>query len=824
MLSKFSLRLIIPVILTIAAFILSMYLIFIPTLENKLISEKKEMIRELTQASVSILEEYHRESATGIIPVDSARLQAFRIIESLRYGEENKDYFWITNMEPRMLVHPFRPDLEGQLLDAYSDPEGKKLFVESVAIVQKSRQGYLDYFWQWKDDSTRIVPKLSYVEGFAEWGLIVGTGIYLNDVYEEIAALKNRLTWVSLGITLFITLILFFVIRTGLRIETLRQKAEQDLQQSREKYRSLVEASREGTILSLDGRVNYVNTRFLERFGYDESDLMGKEPGEILSQQGISTADHHDALRLFTAGSEQVTHLETNLLSRAGEQVPVMLTVSKIRLGEKEGCIFVVREMSASDRLSKQIHALSDELQTSLLFMNQPVKLMARTPLTCSMDTPVRKCAELMMAGNQDAILITGPEGEHLGIITDRDLRNRVLIKNPDLTRPAYSIMTSPLITISPTALLYEAMIAVEKHQVTHIGLADQSGRISGLLSHTGLLHLQQNTTSFLMKMIGAAQSPEELISYSQRTIGMVQALEQSGAKTRNITRIITAITDALTQRFCTLASDQLGQPPADFAFLSLGSEGRGEQTLATDQDNALIYDDVDPADEIRVRNYCIEMGKKITHWLHLAGYERCPGNVMASNPVWVKSLSRWKTDIAAWMKEPSPQAVMEAGIFMDFKMVCGNPSLSEELQRFVDHKIKHEAVFFYHSAQEALRFKAGDLSDPIDLKKVIFPITNFARLFALRNQIHERNTFSRLSLLQEAGVFPESFIQKVSEGYDFLMMLRYRSQLRQIGNNKKPDNKLEIKSLSPLEQSQLKKVLPLVSDIQNRLKQDFNL
>lgn len=817
-------QLIAPVILTIGAFVISIYVIFIPTLERNLVKQKKEMIRELTQSAISILDEAYLSVNDQPGLADSARNQAFSLIENLRYGEENKDYFWVINQEPRMLVHPFRPELKQQLLNDYTDPQGKRLFVESVKIVNETGSGFLDYFWQWKDDSTRIVPKLSYVEEFKPWGLIVGTGIYLNDVDHEITLLKRRLGWVSLGIVLFVTFVLFFFLRTGYRIEKLRQTAENKLEASREKYRSLVEASREGTLMSLEGKINYVNARFLERFGYLENDILGEKPDQLFSRQGIATNSPSEALQVFDNQQDQASTLETVLITRTKEQVPVIISVSKVRMAQKPACIFIIREMAAQDRLSKEISSLSEELQTSLLLMNQPISLMAKPPLTCRMDTPIRKAAELMKASQQDAVLILGPADECLGIVTDRDLRNRVIVDQADQQKPVYSIMSSPLVTIPPDALLYEAMLLVQRTRVTHLALADNHGHISGILSHTGLLHLQQNTTSFLMKMIQDAQTPEELIQYSQRTAGMIKALEQSGAKTIHITRISTAISDALTSRFCDLAVDQLGPPETHFALLALGSEGRGEQTLATDQDNAIVFQDVNPDREPSVKSYFMNLGQKLNQWMNLAGYNLCQGGVMAGNEKWIHSVSKWKSDLLSWIQNPEPAMVLDTGIFMDFRPVYGDQSLAKELQNYIDDKIPHQAIFFYHAAQEAIRFKPGETDGVLDLKKLIFPLTNFARLNSLRLAVDEKNTLARLQRIKEKDPASEAFINRIAEAYDFLMMLRFKCQLRQIALNEKPGNSVNTRDLSALEKSQLKKVIPVITDVQNRLRQDFNL
>ena len=165
---------------------------------------KKEMIIELTNSAWSILNEMDREVLDSLMTLQEAQDEAIRVINNLKYGSEFKDYFWITDMHPKMIIHPYRPDLKGKDLREHSDPEGKKLFVECVNTVKKSGEGFVDYMWQYKEDSTLIVQKLSYVKGFENWGWVIGTGIYIEDVKEQISDLIKRLILISVIISVLI--------------------------------------------------------------------------------------------------------------------------------------------------------------------------------------------------------------------------------------------------------------------------------------------------------------------------------------------------------------------------------------------------------------------------------------------------------------------------------------------------------------------------------------------------------------------------------------------------------------------------------------------
>ena len=189
-LHKFFLSIVLPSILAIGLFILSMFIFILPSFEKNIMDKKKEMISELTNTAWSLLEEYDKEYKNQNFTLDEAQKMAAFKIEKIRYGAEYKDYFWIIDSHPTMIMHPYRPELINSDLTDYKDPNGKKLFTEASILVSQQGEGFIDYMWQWKDDSTRIVPKLSYVKGYQPWGWIVGTGIYLEDVNEEIKILK----------------------------------------------------------------------------------------------------------------------------------------------------------------------------------------------------------------------------------------------------------------------------------------------------------------------------------------------------------------------------------------------------------------------------------------------------------------------------------------------------------------------------------------------------------------------------------------------------------------------------------------------------------
>jgi len=332
--ASFFQKIVLPAMLAIVLFMASVFAFIIPAFESNAIEQKRNMLHELTNTAWSILQKYHLDEQKGLLTLQEAQQKAIAEVEALRYGADKKDYFWITDLEPAMIMHPYVHELTGQSLHDYADPDGKKLFIEALKIAQDEGEGFISYKWQRRDDSSLIVPKLSFVKAFPAWDWIIGTGIYLDDIQKEISSLTNKLLLILLGITVFISFIIFFITYQSLHIENRRRLAEEQLHESREKYRSLIESSTEGVMLLLNSKISYSNAYIQKWLQYTAKELEQKPVNQLFAE------DHGIDLEHIKDESKH----EVKLLCKDGSQTEAVLTIMPVQFAGKEGVLFSLRD------------------------------------------------------------------------------------------------------------------------------------------------------------------------------------------------------------------------------------------------------------------------------------------------------------------------------------------------------------------------------------------------------------------------------------------------------------------------------------------------
>ena len=960
---RFILRIVFPTLLAVALSIATIFGLILPELEKNLMDRKCEMIRELVYSSMSILARYEADARAGIISRAEAQKRAIEHIESLRYGSERKDYFWVTDMHPRMIMHPYRKDLNGKDLTEFKDVRGTRLFVEFVRVARERKEGFVEYYWQWKDNPDRVVPKQSFVKLFDPWGWVMGTGIYLDDVNKEIESMTGWLVRLSLGISGVIILLLAYITRESLAIERRRSKSEAALHESHEKYAALVEATTEGTLMVLNERCAYSNSTMAETLGYTEEELSRLDFRVLFPEEADEPNSALAVISSTLEGRQPPAQFEGDLLRKNGERFRALCSLTMIALGGKTGFILVARDIShrqvlegelnrsreklkelaervdigvfkvtaesnpvfiEANRAARKIFgftefetldsreflvlmpdeqergriilaveagaeiqnrtvdisrreggllfvsisllpnrsengtvtfydgivedktiqkrsdeerdALVGELQSELLFMNEPLRDFARDLPLCDMNASIRESIDLMSRAKASVLGIqAGDTGAVVGIVTDWDLRDRVLVAGAEMSRPVHTIMSAPVISLPDDATVFEAILKMEQNRVHHLALRGADGWIRSVVDNADLMRLHRYTAAVIVGEIQRAAAVSDIGDAKRRLSWLIKTLLDCGARPRIVNRIMTRISDAIVERVIALALQEVGQPPSPLCFMALGSEGRGEQTLVTDQDNALIYNRPagEPSDPFQA--YFLRLGDRVSSGLHQAGYAFCPGEVMARNPKWNRPLKDWKHYFRDWIMQANPQDLLEFNTFFDFRCVWGEWDMARELRSFIQSLIAEHPSFLLHLAQNALLYKppiglfgkivvesGGEGPNRIGLKEAMLPVVNFARLYALRHNISETNTLDRLRRLLELQVIKKSFHDEIVRAYSFLMEIRLHTQVMALAENGKPDNFLDMKAISAREESLLKESFSVIATIQKKISYDF--
>jgi PAS domain S-box-containing protein len=949
---SFLLKILLPVAMTLVLFVVALYQIVIPRFEEIVLDRKREMIRELTETVWHIADSYHQDVLRGRMTDEEAQASTIRQVQNLRYGEEGKDYFWITDFQPRMIVHPFRDDLNGADLSDFKDSEGKALFVEIVQVVRAKGQGYVDYTWQWKDDSTRIVPKLSYVKPFTPWNWIIGTGIYIEDVRSEIAALESNVVNISIWITVSISLLLLFIVVQNLRSERKRQQAERDLRESKEKYEALVEASTEGLLMVMEDRQLYFNKSLLAMLGYGEDEARELDLKALFSADVVETVfGTNDAEQIRNALN---SHAETRLTRRDGSTVEVLLTVSPVGFYGKTGVVVIVKDLSHSkliadaldesrQRFSTLTNRLSlavfrtdadkamrfveanaattrlfgygglDELQkadlrehfddthafelmtddlsrigfvtnrvvrirkvdkTSVMislsvaivpddvgqprycdvlaedvseenrsredaerlmadlrapisFLHQPIRPFVRESVLCGMSDPVTKVARLMSRLQTDIVLVQDDAQRIVGLISNDELRDHLRGENNANERSAYEIMRAPVEPLRDSAMMYDVLTAFQEKGLAGFAVKDESGVVRGTVLVSDILKSRLNTYGLFLQRLRHAESVGEVRDCQGGLTGYVRLLIESSADVRTVTHATTIISDTVVERLIDIALAELGPPPRPFVFMALGSEGRSEQSLVTDQDNAIVYaDECGDESDGDVRAYFLALGDRVCRGLDSVGYAYCKGDVMASNPKWCRPLRDWKQYFSDWVNTANPQDLLEVSIFFDFRGVYGDTGITERLRDHLFSVLGHNTSFFLYLSQNALRVKPPTRQfktvDQVDSKWALLPITDIARIYSLKHKVRATNTLERLSRLRELDVFSSARYMDIVHAHAFLMTQRYRRQAAMLESNSTPDNIIDTHALTDIEKLVLRRVLAQIEEFQAKLGLDF--
>jgi CBS domain-containing protein len=467
--------------------------------------------------------------------------------------------------------------------------------------------------------------------------------------------------------------------------------------------------------------------------------------------------------------------------------------------------------------------------------MLRPLReIVARAPVSCSPDTPVREVLRSMHDLRIGSMVVADGAGIPQGILTTLDVLDRIALPQSDVAAPVSSVMSRNVVSLEEEAPAVDAALAMVRHGIRHV-VVTRDGRLAGVVSERDLFGMQRTSLRRIVERVHAASAVPQLAEAAADVRSLGRALLAQGVAAEQLTQMICALNDSIAQRIIELAAPKHGLRGA-WCWLALGSEGRLEQTLATDQDNALIFDAAGDVEAARER--FLAFAGEVNLALDACGFPLCKGGIMARNPKWCLSLEEWRAVFLGWIRSPEPGALLNASIFFDFRPLAGEARLAGELRASVLQAATGNAAFRRAVAENALRVKpplgllrdfatesTGAFAGTLDLKAYgARPIVDGARLLALAHGLPATSTAARLRAAAAAGALPPEEADALVEAFHFIQTLRLRHQYLESGVVAGAENRIDPERLNAIDRRILKAAFRQANVLQERLRLDYLL
>ena len=471
------------------------------------------------------------------------------------------------------------------------------------------------------------------------------------------------------------------------------------------------------------------------------------------------------------------------------------------------------------------------EQQTMTTLLGQLVKT---EPVFVTPHATIRSALEKMAEKHIGCIVVVDGERRPVGILTQSDLLPRVVLPGIDLKRPISDVMTQAPHVMSATASAYDAALEMATHGVRHLLVIDTEERLQGVVSERDLFTLQRISLRQIRASIEGAGDIDALKGASRDIRQLALNLIAQGIGAEQLTQFISALNDVLTRRIIDLAVVKHELYGIDYAWLAFGSEGRHEQTLSSDQDNGVIFAAPDGTDSAGLKQRLMAFAGDVNDDLATCGFPLCKGGIMARNADLCLTLDEWKGRFGDWMREPDPQALLNASIFFDFRVLCGNERLGDHLRNWLNRAARTNSAFLRMMAANALQVSPplGRIRDfvveddgTIDLKKFGTRLfVDVARILALRAEVTSSSTVQRLRQAGSKIGMPAEELAALIDGFHFIQLLRLRSQHLDTEHGAPGDNRINPDNLNELDRRILKEAFRQARKLQLRLKLDYQL
>lgn len=467
----------------------------------------------------------------------------------------------------------------------------------------------------------------------------------------------------------------------------------------------------------------------------------------------------------------------------------------------------------------------------------QPIKY-TKNPFTAKSTHIVKDIAQKMTDLKIGSVIIEKAKLP-IGIITDKDLRSKIATGLFSIDIDVKQIMSNPVITVAENLSIAEAQIMMLKYNVGHLCVTVDGtvhSEIKGIISEHDIVVAQANNPGVLLKQCKRASKSSDLRIIREKLTDLIQQSLDKNIPVNHLCSIAGEINTAISKRAIELAIEKIGiPPPTKFSWLCMGSQGRKEQLLLTDQDNFIVFEDVPDKEYDTVKKYFLELAERVTKTLNKVGYEYCPANMMASNPLWCKSLTDWKKQFNLWINAPGDNGILMCSIFFDYDLVYGEESFVDKLTQNIFENTHKNELFFAYLGADAIKsppplgfFKQfivendGENKDTFDIKaRALMPLIDAGRLLALHREMRNvNNTYLRYKKLAELEPQNEELYEACADA--FLTLLSFRTEEGLMNENS--GRYLNLKELSKLDKVKLKNSFYPIQGIQELLKTRFQL
>ena len=463
--------------------------------------------------------------------------------------------------------------------------------------------------------------------------------------------------------------------------------------------------------------------------------------------------------------------------------------------------------------------------------------LVRRQPVTATPETPLREAVLAMSENRVGSIIVVEPEsGRPLGIFTLRDLLHRVAAKSCDLDQIIMSVMSDTgLLMINWRSTIYQAALVMARHGVHHVIIVDAAGKLVGVVAQEDIYELQGGGGKAISGAIRTARDMNALVAAAEGIRRQAIGMLAEGAAAEPLTELISSLNDHLTVRIIELTRNDFTLPKVPWCWLAFGSEGRYEQTLSTDQDNGLVF--AAPVEEAAaLRDAFLPFARAVNERLAQCGFPLCKGNVMASNPELCLSVDEWHGKFGGWMRANSPQALLDATIYFDFRPIYGQEDLADELRAWVLKRVPSETLFLRFMAGNAIQVEPpiGFIRDFTFDKNPEFPHTldlkaggarlfvDVARILSLAHGVTDTGTAQRLRALAERGKLGRDDVHALVESFFFIQQLRLRNQQGEVSEG--AANRVDPDHLNELDRLVLREAFKQAKRLQARLQLEYHL